>query len=276
MQRNNPGVQCSLPGIELLGSYPGARPGVQSRGQLSDGQALSHGAQLVSAWKSNIGPSSCWPPTGGAHRRCSVLSGLTGSQSRGPGTLIPGFQNWFVVDSISPHLWGTSPSWYRYSVTHSTYNLGYGTSFLLTEGFDSVPFWSFSEKLWSGLMLFFILVSLFFAACVLGFRLDPDRCLCLYAKWQFRGPSLLRVPWWNPLQHSTRMLTKCKSDLILISVGQCQGCHLSFLSGLVRSLIIQQGFGIEPQHLHIKGSRLRWFGQTRMPPGHLLGEVFWA
>lgn len=276
MQRNNPGVQCSLPGIELLGSYPGARPGVQSRGQLSDGQALSHGAQLVSAWKSNIGPSSCWPPTGGAHRRCSVLSGLTGSQSRGPGTLIPGFQNWFVVDSISPHLWGTSPSWYRYSLTHSTYNLGYGTSFLLTEGFDSVPFWSFSEKLWSGLMLFFILVSLYFAACVLGFRLDPDRCLCLYAKWQFRGPSLLRVPWWNPLQHSTRMLTKCKSDLILISVGQCQGCHLSFLSGLVRSLIIQQGFGIEPQHLHIKGSRLRWFGQTRMPPGHLLGEVFWA
>lgn len=134
------------------------------------------------------------------------------------------------------------------------YNLGYGTSFILTEGFDSVPFWSFGEKLWSGLMLFFILVSLRFAACVLGFRLDPDGCLCLYAKWQFRGPSLLRVPWWNPLQHSTRMLTKCKSDLILISVGHCQGCPLSFLSGLVRSLSIQQGFGIEP-----------------LPP-----EVFWA
>lgn len=73
------------------------------------------------------------------------------------------------------------------------------------------------------------------------------------------------------------MLTKCKSDLFLISVGHCQGCPLSFLLGLVRSLVIQQWFGIEPLHLHIKGSQLRWFGQSRMPPGPpQLAEVFWA
>lgn len=40
-------------------------------------------------------------------------------------------------------------------------------------------------------------------------------------------------------------------------------------------MAIQKGLRVEPLVLHIEKSQLRWFGAlTRMPPGHLLGEVF--
>uniref|UniRef100_A0A3P9DSK2 IRG-type G domain-containing protein n=1 Tax=Maylandia zebra TaxID=106582 RepID=A0A3P9DSK2_9CICH len=46
---------------------------------------------------------------------------------------------------------------------------------------------------------------------------------------------------------------------------------------LVRSSAIREGLRVEQLLLHIERSQLRWFGHlTRMPPGHLLGEVFQA
>uniref|UniRef100_A0A669C5T3 Reverse transcriptase domain-containing protein n=1 Tax=Oreochromis niloticus TaxID=8128 RepID=A0A669C5T3_ORENI len=49
------------------------------------------------------------------------------------------------------------------------------------------------------------------------------------------------------------------------------------LGDRVRSSAIREGLRVEPLLLHIKRSQLRWFEHlTRMPPGRLLGEVFWA
>lgn len=45
----------------------------------------------------------------------------------------------------------------------------------------------------------------------------------------------------------------------------------------MRSLVIQKGLRVNLLILHFKRSQLKWFGHLiRMPPGCILGEVFWA
>ena len=219
MTITNNGCTFPSPGRGSPGPPPGARPGGGARWRAPGGRAFSHGARSGTARRNNVGPPSHGLTTRRRGHRGRVQCELGGSRKQGPWRSDPRLQKLTLSTWNVTSLMGKEPELvrevekFRLDIVGltSTHSKDSGTT-LLERG------WTLfhsgvanGERRRAGVA---ILVAPRLSAYMLeltpsgregslpppqGGGTDPDCCLCLWSKQQFRVSTLFGV-----LRGSTR------------------------------------------------------------------------